>query len=489
MSYLRGPGRAEVQLFPPCFDDYVSANAPVRFIDEYVEGLDFKALGFTHAQPNETGRPPYHPADMIKLYLYGYLNRLRSSRRLERECGRNLEVMWLLRGIKPDFKTIADFRRDNRKAFKRLFKNFNLLLRRMNLFGAELVAIDGAKFKAVNNLQRYYTQEQLKELVKTVEERIDEYLNQLDRGDSQAEGVSEETSPEQLRGKIAQLQEYKGSYEHILDELKADNASGCGMIDLDSRKMMRRGGEALVGYNTQVAVDAKHGLIVAEDVVQDRNDRAQLAPLAIAAKEALAVEKLNVVADKGYHQADQLETCEKENIQAFVPEPGTTSGQTKDGRKVFAKEEFVYDEKSDSYQCPAHQTLTRGAVTQNRGIDQISYWNRAACKGCELRSSCTSASHRIIHRRPNEAVVQRAAVRVQSQPEIVAKRKAIVERVFGICRIWGCDKFLMIGLEKVRAEFSLSALVHNLRRVLNLKSIAQLLEALGEWRKSSSCAA
>src|SRR5256885_10130555 len=189
MSYLRGPDRAQVQLLPPCLEDYVSAEAPARFIDAYAEGLDFAALGFTHAQPADTGRPPYHPADLLKLYLYGYLNRIRSSRRLEAEAVRNLELIWLLRGLRPDFKTIADFRKDNRNAFKPLFKQFNLLCRKLELFGAELVAIDGSKFKAVNSIGRHYTQERLEELVQKVEERIENYLGQLDHQDQESQGV------------------------------------------------------------------------------------------------------------------------------------------------------------------------------------------------------------------------------------------------------------------------------------------------------------
>src|SRR5213594_2608601 len=189
MSYLRGPDRSEVQLLPPCLDDYVGPGAPARFIDAFVEGLDFQALGFTHAQPAVTGRPPYHPADLLKLYLYGYLNRIRSSRRLEAEAARNLELMWLLRGVRPDFKTIADFRKDNRAAFKGLFKDFNLLCRKLELFGAELVAIDGSKFKALNNSRRYYTQEQLGELINRIESRIEEYLGELDQQDDQMQGL------------------------------------------------------------------------------------------------------------------------------------------------------------------------------------------------------------------------------------------------------------------------------------------------------------
>ena len=481
MSYLRGPDRAEVQLLPACLDDYVSTNAPVRFIEAYVEGLDLQALGLKRAQEPTLGRPPYHPADMIKLYVYGYLHRIRSSRRLEKESGRNLELMWLLRGIKPDFKTIADFRRDNRGVFKGLFKDFNLLCRQMGLFAAELVAVDGSKFKAVNNLRRYYTQEQLRDLVEKVEGRIEEYLSQLDHQDSEAEGAAAESNPQGLQEKIEQLRQRQSGYQQILEELKAAGENGRGINDPDSRTMVRGGGQRVVGYNVQVAVDAKHDLIVAEDVIQDRNDRGQLAALAVAAKAELGVKKLQVVADAGYHEADQLEVCEKENIETFVPGQGTTSGQGKDGQKIFPKEQFIYDPKTDSYQCPAQQILKRGTLSDNR----IPYSNRAACRECALRSSCTSSAFRTISRLPNEAVVERAAERMAARPEVVVERQAIVEHVFGTLRVWGFDKFLMRGLEKIRAEFSLSALTYNLRRVLNLMSVPELLATLRQFRMAN----
>ena len=478
MSYLRGPDRSQVQLLPPCLDDYVAPNAPARFIDAYVEGLDFAALGFTHAQPKATGRPPYHPADLLKLYLYGYLQRVRSSRRLEAEAARNLEVKWLLRGLTPDFKTLADFRKDNRAAFKPLFKNFNLLCRRLDLFGAELVAIDGSKFKAVNNSRRHYTQDQLRELLQKVEARIDDYLSELDRQDQEAEGVPAAPSRQALQEKITQLQERKGRYDELLGELTASGQNEVSLTDPDSRKMKGAHGEHFIGYNVQAAVDAKHDLIVAEDVVQAANDRGQLSALAVAAKEELHVETLQAVADKGYHEADQLEACEQAAIETFVPDQGKTSGQSKDGREVFPKERFTYDAATDAYQCPAGQTLPRAAENQSRGKDRLLYYHRAACRDCPLKNQCTTSRYRVIARRVNEAVVERAAARVAARPEIVAERKTIVEHVFGTLRNWHHDTFLLKGLEKVRAELSLSALIYNLRRMLNLVSVADLLAAL-----------
>lgn len=478
MNYQRGRDRSEVQLLPPCLDDYVAANAPARFIDAYVEGLDFVALGFKHAQPQATGRPAYHPADLLKLYLYGYLHRVRSSRRLEAEAARNLELIWLMGGLRPDFKTIADFRKDNRAAFKPLFKDFNLLCRRLDLFGAELVAIDGSKFKALNNPRRHYTQEQLQELVGKIETRIAEYLGELDAQDAAAEGVPGAPTRQALEQKIKQLREHQGRYDQLLDELKESGQNEVSLSDADSRKMKGAHGEHFIGYNVQAAVDAKHDLIAAQEVVQAANDRGQLSAMALAAKEELGVQSLRAVADKGYHEADQLQSCEQAGVETFVPEQGKTSGQGKDGQKIFPKEQFRYDAGIDGYHCPGGQTLLRGHASQSRGKDWIAYYHRAACRSCLLKSQCTTSAYRKIGRRTNEAVVERAAARVAAWPQLVAERKTIVEHVFGTLRNWNHDTFLLKGLEKVRAEFSLSALVYNLRRVLKLRSVEELLKAL-----------
>jgi transposase len=478
MSYQKGPDRWQVQLLPPCLDDYVPANSPVRFIEAFVEGLDFKALGFEHAEPAETGRPAYDPADLLKLYLYGYLNRIRSSRRLEAESQRNLELMWLLRTLHPDFKTIADFRKNNGRCFKGVFKQFNLLCRSMGLFGAELVAIDGSKFKALNNPQRHYTAEQLQELVKKVEERIDSYLEQLDQHDAEAEGAGGHPSGQALADKLAQLRERKGKYEECLGQMVAEQKSEIFLTDADSRSQKRVG----VGYNVQVAVDAKHDLIVEPQVVQDANDLGQLSVMAQAAQRALEVKTLQVVADAGYHEAGQLEQCEQAGVQTYVPAPGTTSGQGKEGKAVYPKGSFTYDAGADLYRCPAGQELTRRSECTVNEKAKIYYYNIQACQNCALREQCTTGEYRRIARLANEAVVERQAQKVRAHPEWVAQRKTIVEHVFGTLRNWGHDHFLTRGLGSVRAEFSLSALSYNLRRVLQVVGTAGLLAAISASR-------
>jgi transposase len=474
MSYLRGPDRSQAQLLPPSLEDYVPAEAPVRFIEAFVEQVDYQQLGFAHAQPAPTGRPPYHPGDLLALYLYGYLNRIRSSRRLEAEAGRNMELIWLLRGLRPDFKTIADFRKNNRENFKGLFKQFNLWCRKLDLFGAELVAIDGSKFKALNNSRRHYTQEELKESIGRIEKRIEDYLSQLDSEDRDAEGVAPAPSPSQLKEKIEQLRATKSDYGQMLEGLHKSKQNELSLTDPDSRKMKGAQGQHFIGYNVQTAVDAKHHLIVAEDVVQCASDRNQLAHMAQQAKEALAVEHLKVVADKGYHEADQLEACEQAAIETFVPAPGTTSGKGKGGKEIFPKERFTYNDKTDTYHCPGGHSLERHCLNTSRGKQRVIYANISACKQCPLKDQCTTGEFREIARRVNEVVVERAAVRAKANPQILTQRKEIVEHPYGSMRLWGHDVFLLRGLQKVRAEFSLSALVYNLRRVINLVSLERL---------------
>jgi transposase len=473
MSYLRGPDRSQTQLLPACLDDYVDANGPARFIDAFAEGLDFPKLGFQCAAPSaKGGRPPYHPADLLKLYLYGYLNRIRSSRRLEAEAGRNLELMWLLRGLRPDFKTIADFRKDNRAAFKPLFKEFNLLCRKMDLFGAELVAIDGSKFKAVNNSRHHYSQKQLQELLGKIEERIDEYLQEMDAQDAATAGVAGAPTRQALEEKIGELKKRQGKYQQLLKGLEQSGETEISLVDGDSRAMKKAG----VGYNVQAAVDAKHHLIVEAEVAQAACDRGQLAPMALAAKAELGVENLQVVADAGYHENDQLEACEQNGVETYVPDTGKTSGQSRQGKKVFPKERFVYNPESDSYRCPGGQTLERKSIGESKGKQRANYYNLAACRKCPIKEQCTRSRFRQIGRRMNEAVAERQAQRLKEHPEMMVRRKSIVEHVFGSLRNWDHDHFLMKGLEKVRAEFSLSALTYNLRRVLNLFSVSELLQ-------------
>jgi transposase len=474
MNYRKGPDRSQTQLLPPCLEDYVAAEAPVRFIEVFVEGLDLKELGFERAELNATGRPPYDPADLLKLYVYGYLNRIRSSRRLEAEAKRNMELIWLLRSMAPDFKTIADFRKDNRACFKGVLKQFNLLCRKLDLFGAELVAIDGSKFKACNNPKGFLTPQQLSELVQQVEGRIEQYLQQLEHQDMEAEGTTPNTSRQELAEKISALRERKGQYEQWINDLSQSGQRTIGVSDPESR--LQKSGQ--VGYNVQVAVDAKHDLIVESQVVQDANDLKQLSPMAQATQTQLSAPALKVVADAGYYSASQIAACERAGIESYVPANRHASGQSKGTGDIFPKESFQFDSTRDSYRCPGGHELARRGEARHDGLMRIEYNNAQACRNCGLRDQCTQGRYRRIYRSTEEAAVERLAQRVKRCPELVVQRKTIVEHVFGTFRQWGHDEFLTRGLAAVRAEFSLSCLAYNLRRTLQLISLQSLKEAI-----------
>jgi transposase len=474
MNYRKGPDRSQTQLLPPCLEDYVAAEAPVRFIDAFVEGLALKELGFQRSEPNATGRPPYDPADLLKLYVYGYLNRIRSSRRLEAEARRNVELMWLLRGITPDFKTIADFRKDNRACFRGVLKQFNLLCRKLDLFGAELVAIDGSKFKACNHPKRFLTPQQLSELLTQVEGRIEQYLEQLDHNDLEAEGATPNPGKQELGQKISALRERKGQYEQWLNDLSHSRQRTIGVTDPESR--LQKSGQ--VGYNVQVAVDAKHDLIVESEVVQDANDLQQLSPMAQGAQQQLAAKSLKVVADAGYYSAPQVAACENAGIETYVPANRHASGQSKGTKAIYPKEAFEFNPLRDSYRCPGGQELARAGQSRHDGLVRIEYHNTKACQDCPLRTECTQGKYRRIYRSTDEAAVERLARRVEQRPELIAKRKTIVEHVFGTLRHWGHDEFITRGLAAVRAEFSLSCLAYNLRRAVRLVSVQGFKAAL-----------
>jgi transposase len=455
-------------------EDYVPADAPVRFIDVFVDGLDLKQLGFQRADPRATGRPPYDPADLLKLYVYGYLNRIRSSRRLEAEAKRNLELLWLLRSITPDFKTIADFRKDNRACFKGVLKQFNLLCRKLDLFGAELVALDGSKFKALNNPKRSLTAKELAELLEQVDARIEQYLRQLDQNDVEAEGAGANPTKQNLEQKLSALRERKGQYEQWIKDLSQGQQQTMGATDPESRPQQT----GQLGYNVPVAVDAKHDWMVESQVVQDANDLQQLSPMAQAAQQALAVQSLKVVADAGYYSAAQVAACDTAGLETYVPANRHATGQSKGTKAVYPKEAFKYDPLRDHYVCPGGQELVRKGESMHDGLRRIEYNNIKACRSCPLRTDCTQGRYHRIFRSIDEAAVERLAERVKQCPELIGKRKTIVEHVFGTLRHWGQDEFITGGLAAGRAEFSLSCLAYNLRRSLQLVSLQTLREAV-----------
>jgi transposase len=474
MTHLVGHDRSQTLLLPESLDDYVGPENPVRFIEAFVDGLDLSAAGFGGVRPKETGRPGYAPADLLKLYIYGYLNRIRSSRRLESETHRNVEVIWLLRHLKPDFKTIADFLRDNRNAFRPVFRQFVVLCRQLDLFGRELLAVDGTRIKAVNNKDRNFTRASLAEFIRLADAKLDDYLQRLDTSDAveQATGGSRVKN---LAEKIAAIRERRTRCQDMLAELDRTGKDQISLTDPDSRAMAAHTHVA-VGYNVQVAVDTKHKLIVEQQVTNQVLDMGLLTETAEPAKEILGVERIAVVADRGYFKIEDIEACEKAGMEPYVPRP-QRGPSVRAG--LFRKDEFEYDPETDTVLCQGGQRLHPYSSSLLRGLKKINYANRQACRDCPLRSRCTNNSFRSVSRMENEAVLDRMQARLARRPEILAQRRETVEHPFGTIKQWmNQGAFLMRGLEKVRGEFSLTALAYNLRRVLNLVGFPELMAAV-----------
>ncbi len=447
----------------------------MRFIDAFVASLDLFALGFPKAIAAHTGAPPYHPGDLLRLYLYGYLHRLRSSRALERECQRNLELIWLVRKLAPDFKTIADFRRDHRASFKLVHRQFHLLCHELKLFGGELIALDGTKLAAVNSRDRNYNEKKLAELITRADARLEEYTAALDAGDASETSPQEKLTRAQLEEKIAALQEKKNWHEELLGQLEAGEEKQLSTTDPDARKMHASRG-TVIGYNCQSAVDEKHKLIVADDVTNHVTDLRQLAGGASEAKETLAVEHLEVVADAGYYNNADVSLCVEKNITPYIQKPDTSANT---GRGLYAKKDFTYDPEKDVYVCPAGVELIHRFNTYEKGR-ALRYYRTNACAKCPLKEKCTrNQGNRTITREEDEELMEKMAARVRAHPEKMKRRKALVEHPFGtIKRALGYTYFLVKGLEMVRAEWTLITLAYNMKRVLNLVSWKELLAAV-----------
>jgi transposase len=475
MGYIEGEDRKQRVLFPEVLDDYISDENPVRFIDVFIEELDLSELGFLKAVPKETGRPPYDPGDLLRLYVYGYLNRTRSSRRLETEAGRNVELMWLMRKLRPDFKTIADFRKDNAQAIKKVCREFTLWCKRLELFGGELVAIDGSKFGAVNSSKRNFTEKKLRRMLKEIDGKIDQYLKALDRQDQQEAG-QRRLSPEQLKDKIARYKERREQYEQLKSNLEQSEENQISLTDPESRSM-RVGHGVEVSYNVQIVVDHKHKLVLQHEVTNEVTDQGQLSTMAGKAKEMLGIATLEVVADRGYYNGGEVKACEESGMTVYVPKPNNSSNLK---RGLFTKEDFIYDPQKDCYRCPAGKELSYRYQTLEYGRPMRSY-EVLGCKSCELRSKCSinKKGIRSIKRWVDEAIMEAMARRVAEHPEKVELRKCLVEHPFGtIKRAMNQGYFLMRGLSKVGAETSLTILAYNLKRVMNILGVRRMMEAL-----------
>ena len=475
--FVEGVDRGQRTLFPDCLEDWIVEDNSVRVIDVFVEELDLAELGFTGVDPEATGRPSYHPSVLLKLYIYGYLNRVQSSRRLEREAGRNVEVMWLTGRLVPDHKTIADFRKDNGKAIRQVCARFVDLCREIGLLATASVAIDGSKFKAVNNRDRNFTRGKVERRRAQLEESVARYLSQLDTADRHEPSEALARKTERLKEKLAKLKEEMAKLATIEAQMLASPDQQVSLTDPDSRSMATSGrGSGVVGYNVQVAVETEHHLIVAHEVTNSGSDRAQLANMAKQAKAVLQAEELAAVADRGYFSSPEILECAEAGITVTLPKP-LTSGAKSQGR--FGKQDFVYVPGKDVYRCPAGEQLTYRFSAEEHGKTIRRYWT-TACPKCPLQSQCTTGPMRRIPRWDHEHLLETVQERLDANPEAMRMRRETVEHPFGTMKArMGATHFLTKTLPKVATEMALSVLAYNLTRVMNIVGVKPLMASIG----------
>ena len=475
--FVEGQDRAQSTLFPEYLEDWIGEDNPVRAIDVFVEELDLSDLGFTGVDPEATGRPSYHPSVLLKLYIYGYLNRVQSSRRLEREAGRNVEVMWLTGRLVPDHKTIADFRKDNGGAIRRVCARFVALCRSMGLFAEETsVAIDGSKFKAVNNRDKNFTRAKMERRLTQIEESVARYLHQLDSADRQEPSLARTTKMTRLTEKIAKLKEEMQRLHALEVQMRAAPDHQISLTDPDARSMATSGrGSGVVGYNVQVAVDTKHHLIITHEVTNVGTDRSQLANVAKQTKATLGVASLDAIADRGYFNSEEILECEQAGITVTLPKPMTSNAKA-EGR--FGKQDFRYVTEEDIYICPAGERLTYHYTNEENGLVLRRYWTNA-CPSCPIKHQCTTGKERRITRWENERILEAVQRRLDEHPEKMRQRRETVEHPFGTIKArMGATHFLTKTLPRVAAEMALHVLGYNLTRVMNIVGVQPLMAAM-----------
>jgi transposase len=474
--FVEGEDRRQSFLLPQSLDDYVVEDNPVRVIEVFIDELDLGGLGFAGVHPAATGRPAYHPSTLLKIYLYGYLNRLQSSRRLEREAQRNIELMWLTGRLAPDFKTIANFRRVNGAAIRAVCGQFIELCRRLKLFTKAIVAIDGSKFKAVNNRDKNFTVAKVAKRMEQVDASIARYLVALDRADREESDVTE-AGTTRIKDKIAGLRRQMQDLKAMEQQVHAAPDKQVSLTDPDARSMATSGrGTGMVGYNVQTAVDAEHHLIVAHEVTNVGNDRTQLEPMGLKARAATGCEQITALADRGYFNGEQVLACEGTGVLPSIPKTDTSTAAQ---RGFFTRHHFIYDAPNDHYTCPAGQKLTKGLGRSDRKDDIDHYRHLTACFTCPLRPNCTPDKLKRLKRWQHEDVLEKMQARLDRMPNAMGVRRQTVEHPFGTLKAWmGSTHFLTMTLEKVRTEMSLHVLAYNMKRMIQIFGVQPLLKAI-----------
>jgi len=473
--FIEGESRNQITLMPACLDDYIDADNPVRVIDLFVDELDLAALGFEGTTAAATGRPGYHPALLLKIYIYGYLNRIQSSRRLERETQRNVELMWLTGQLSPDFKTIADFRHDNGKGIRNVCKRFVALCRQLKLFSQAIVAIDGSKFKAVNNRDKNFTPHKLEQRMKQIDESIERYLNALDTAD-RTQPADLETRTAHLQEKLSKLKAQMQYLRDIEQQLRQQPDKQLSQTDPDARSMATSGrGTGMVGYNVQTSVETQHHLIVAHEVTNLGYDRTQLTKMALQSREALAVMDMEAIADRGYYKGPEILTCVQAGITPSVPKTMTSNNKAKG---LYDKRDFVYIEQDNEYRCPAGNRLIYHHSSIEDGM-KIDCYYTSVCQSCPLKAQCTTSKERRVRRWEHEGVLDAMQDRLDRNPGKMKQRRCTVEHVFGTLKFWmGSAHFLMKTIKHVSTEMSLHVLAYNLRRVINILGVEELMKSI-----------
>ena len=474
--FVEGVDRGQSTFLPECLDDWIDENNPVRVIDVFVDELDLRELGFSGVDAKATGRPSYHSSCLLKLYIYGYLNRVQSSRRLEREAGRNVEVMWLTGRLAPDHKTIADFRKDSGRAIRQVCSRFVVLCRTMGLLTQASVAIDGSKFKAVNNRDKNFTGAKMERRMAQIEESVARYLQQLDSADRQEPSEALKTKTTRLQEKIEKLKEEMQRLDKLKGQMLATPDQQISLTDPDARSMATSGrGSGVVGYNVQTAVDTQHHLIVTHEVTNVGTDRSQLASMAKQARATLETESLDVVADRGYFNSAEILACEQTGITVTLPKPMTSNSKA-EGR--FGKQDFRYVAEQDVYICPAGEKLAYHYTNEENGLVLRRYWTNA-CQSCAIKDRCTTGKERRITRWEHEHILEAVQRRLDGDPEKMRVRRETVEHPFGTIKArMGATHFLMKTLPCVATEMALHVLAYNLTRVMNIMGVRPLTAAI-----------
>jgi len=469
MRHKQGESRHQGTLFPDTLDAYVAADNPVRVIDAFIDILDIETLGFHYAVTKETGRKPYAPADLLKLYIYGYLNQVRSTRRLEKECHRNVEVLWLMKRLAPDFKTISNFRQQNHQAIRQSCRAFIQFCREANLLNSQLIAIDGSKFKAAASLSKTYNRKQLDTLQKRLNRQIEGYLQLL----KQSEQDDDTPADGCVEAALKRLQARQSTLTTLSDRMDEQGLSHVCETEAEVKRM-RSGREGIIaGYNIQTAVDDETGLIVHHDVTDESTDNRQLAPMAKAAQEAVGADELTVLADAGYSNGEQLAELESLGIEAIVPPNRAINNQG----DYYQRHDFTYDPVRDCFTCPAGELLTYQTL-QRKGRQKL--YARSGCNHCTKQSRCTKADKRWITRHFYEDALVRTQQRVDENPQLMRRRSAVVERPFAqIKQTMNIRRFQCWGKEGARAEMGLTVLAYNLNRLMNAIGVERMLKLAG----------